>query len=692
MADNEEKKIISVQLDEQAKNKAIKGLKDIQSAVKNVGSEAPKLGKGLADTAKQVNSLDSAQKDLNKSLATGEKHLQDQLRALANVESKAKSTGNALANVPSVGSGGSIGGQIADVRGALGSAGVSAPALELAGGIGDAVEAFGTLNPAMLATAGAAIAVSFATTELTKGLNEQAAAYTASINAQREFNQQVASGLTTDQAETRKAELERLIADEQALLEEQQYTLAAGSQAILSEYGLLALGVAQTVGPIPAIREQIAASEGALADYRAELATINEGLSEGALVANDTAAAEAELAQTREVEAQRSIAAAEQAAQRIAQLEQQRTDLIDNQVRQESRANAFLALDRKNAAQDEKAEEIAHQNELKAIASAGKQKIASIQAEIANLPTELANDLAAAQAKGNQALSKLQSSYFAEQLKATNDFNKESSRIAEDTGKAIARLREDIRDSLNDAVRENDVVAFLKAQSEGQKQLKRDTEDASTEEKRRVEDFVIAQEEQRKAFEERQAEILNGIAEERAKIQQSFDERRRQLDAQRQQEQANTQAAIQAAQQRYQQSEALEDQALRRQQERNALTERFAAEDHQRQLNRISQEIAGIGQVESAYVSSISRVITLASQIGNASKASASSFYSKGASGGSYVSPYQSGGFQKSGVSGNTIINMTVGDVATGQMVLEAANQVKQQVYGTMINAMAGAS
>jgi hypothetical protein len=686
MADNTQTNIISVQIDESAKNKLVKGLQEVRAAQRNVASENAAIAKSAANSTQDIRAATSA-------IAEYENRLK-----------QVQASGTDLS--------GDIASSFGGIRGALGSFGATgaSPALDIlegfadigefaprlkvqltsvgdalrtttsaAGGIvsgaGDAIGAFtgigaslGTVAvvalPVAAAIGGIALALNYLSVESQKNVQF----INAQLEATRQINEAIATGLTTEDAQAQLEELQRLREQEAQFLAQQNaaYTEATERLGVLT-------GAAQLFSAEEeALATSINTSRQSIQSYDAQIRQLETAIADGELAANDTRVAEAELARTREQESQRAIQLAEQNTQRLAQLESQRASLIENRAIQSANAEA--------------AESLAHFQNLADIAAQGQAKIESIQAEIAALPAEQAQELASIQAKETEQLSKLNSDYFANQIKAAKDFNKESERIAQATKKAVARLTEDIDDNLADAVRGNDVAAFLKIQRDGQKELRRSAEDADDAERQRVEDFIAAQETERAAFQQKQAEIYAGIEREKQQAIQGFNERRAALQQQIEQERANTQQALADAQTRYAQSEALEQQAAQRDAQRLALRQQQEDAAFQRQIGNINRQIAGVGQIESAYISSISRIQSAINSLraSGSSSSGKSSSYSKA----STFSPNGAAG--SAGGKGVTVVlnqNNTVGDIATGAQVTAAIAKNTEQVIGMVTSA-----
>lgn len=737
MADSTQTTIISVEIDEQAKAKLVKGLQDIQNAQKRVGLESIALGDSAEDAAKNVRELQKAERDLSTVLRAVDKDLADQVAGFSDAEIRARKYAESLSAVQGAG-GADLSGDLASsfgglrgAAGAFGGAGAS-PAFDIAeafadlgefaprlkvqltavgdamrastsaaggvvSGIGGVVGSFTGLGAALgtvltvavplaLAVGGVAIAMNQFNTEADK----QAKLLQATLDAQAQVTRDIASGLTTEDAQAQLALLESQRAAEQELL----VTRQAAYDAAIEQLGLLG-GLAQQIAPQEqALADAINENKSNIASYDAQIRLLNNAVNEGELAANDTAQAESELAQTRENEAQAAIQAAEQSAIRVAQLQQQSADLIANRAIADSNAYASEKLEREFANEDEKAELSAHLNDLASIRADGAAKVEAIEKEIANLPALQAEAINEVAAKAGKELDKLNQEYFANQIKATKAFAKESGRIATDTAKAAKRIAEDLLVDLQGAVRNNDVVAFLEIQEQGQKDIKRNAEDASEAEKRRAADFAEQQNEQREAFQKRQQELLTSLKEERAQVLQNFAEKAAALETERQQAIAATNQAIANAQARYAQEQAAEDLAASRNAQRIALRDKQEDAAFQRQLSAINQklqaELGAANQVSSTFQKLAAALASIKPSGSGQSGGAAGGFSGFAKNNKSGKSGGAAGGFSSGG--GTINVNMTVGDVATGQTVVNAVNNAKAQIYKNLHGAITGAS
>ncbi len=738
MADEQESKIV-ISVDKTAANDSIKAIKALDDAHKQLGQSVNKLDKPLEDSAATLKKVNKESQSAASSMKAVADAASGQMSEVKTATSAIEAYEASLRSVKQSGAdlSGDLAGSLGGLRGAAGAVGLggaTSPAFDIAQsfadlgefapklkvqleGVGAALSAGASVASTFAGNAGTAIAgftgisaslgtvlavaapvalaiggVALAFKNFQDQAQKQADQLNAIIDARRQVGQDVAGGLTTEQAQAQITALERQRQAEQDLLVAQQ----TAYDSAIAQLGLLG-GLAQQIAPQEqALADQIQASKDAIAGYDSSIAALSSQLDSGAIAANDTAVAESELAKTREQEAQAAIQQAEQSAARVAQLNQQISDLNTNRAIQESNAAQTNALERKFAQQDEKAETAAHFQALADITAQGQAKIEAIQGELNQLPIQQAQALAEIQAQGNEKLKATQDEYFKSQIEATQDFAKSQSRIASDTAKAAKRLAEDIADNLADAARSNDVVAFLKIQRDGQKDLRRNAEDAKESEKRATEDFIQAQEKERQAFNEKQAATLKGIADEKAKQLQAFAEKKQALEAQIQQERANTQAAIANAQARYQASEAQEAQAAARDAQRLALRQQQEEAAYQRQIAAIQSRINSENSLYSTISAGLSRVTAQAAALGASKTATSgkSSYFGSSSSGSiSYKSPYEKGGFSKSsgGTTLNISMNNTIGDIATASQVSAAFDQYHEAAVKMFTGGISGA-
>lgn len=735
MADEIEKRSIEISVDKQTSSAALKSIQGLDKAVADLGNEAKALDKALSGNAASVKKVSSANKEASQSIKTVDSAIDGQTQSVKQATNAIAEYEASLRAVKSGGAdlSGDIAGSLGGLRGAASAVGLGG-VTDIPLGIAEAAADFGEFLPklkvgleaasksgsgvvstvaslaasalpaagasfgaiavalAPIAIAGAAVvgALALVSSELDKAQQAALRQAEAQRAASQATNELIANGATTGEA------LSQLTTAGYNEVEQATLDLRDAQEAYANYVEQRGANIFQGLGDAvglfgdveQSLADDVKESETAFINATTAYTDLNNSIQAGEFAANDTAAAEVNLAKTREEMAIEAARIAEQSAIRDAQLNSQRESLLENRAIAESNAEESAALERKFARQDEKAEAVKQKNELAAISRDGAAKVAEIAKEIADLPNALNKELAEAQAKGDKALGKLQSDYYSNSIKAVTDFNKDAERIEKDTAKATLRLREDLLDNLNKAVQNNDVIAFLNAQEEGQQQLARSAEDASDSEKQRAEDFKATQNEQRQAFQERQAEILAGISEERAKITESYMQRRTELEAQRQQEILNTQQAITNAQARFASEEAAKNQALERDKARQAIKDRQEQAAFERQVAAINAQLSGAQQVESAFSNAIARIVASAN---NAAGSKSASGAPGGKGRGNNIKGRGSFGRNNSNTSSSNTYNINVGDIATGSQVKEAINQTKKDIYGSIGNAMQGA-
>lgn len=208
----------------------------------------------------------------------------------------------------------------------------------------------------------AVVAVGLAIKKFADDAKKQAEELASVVDQRRKVGQEIAQGLTTEEATARQDELNRLREEEAKLLKD----LKDAEQQYKDETGALG-GVIGAVDPrVKKLKEEIAESEKLIDDYNAEQKALSNAIKDGRLEANDAAAAEAELAsargdagtatmdaaeqekkaeQEREKAAQEAQRAQEKAMQdwvaqqeRIAQISENYTSAVENAVRSASHA------------------------------------------------------------------------------------------------------------------------------------------------------------------------------------------------------------------------------------------------------------------------------------------------------------------------------------------------------------------
>lgn len=346
MADTDRSLKLGVDVDEASINKARKRLEDIEKAQKEVHAEFLKGSKGADAYGKELAELDKEARLLNKSLDALEeprtiKVDAQQLNRDAQLDFADKSGDKA-----------SIAGMSRGALDALtsGNAGAFGQALEGAEAVFDLGEAAGklggpigsvvtALGPAGLAgvagVAGVAlVALNFLLAEAQKRFQEAKDAEKARIDAMREFNEFVAEGGTTEEAQGAIDALYR----RQAAAIETQTELEAQRAGIVEELNRgNEVSLASERAAFAALQANTEARDEnnkTLEETNASIAEYEAGIKDGTLATNDATAAEKALAD------ERSSAVLEDAAQagELATLKARANDLTREQIDSELEA------------------------------------------------------------------------------------------------------------------------------------------------------------------------------------------------------------------------------------------------------------------------------------------------------------------------------------------------------------------
>ena len=481
------------------------------------------------------------------------------------------------------------------VTNAIGLGGLAGSMQTLIPGLGAGTASALALGAATFAIAAPIVAVIAVFKQYSKAAEAQRKILSDTIDVYRSVNQAVAQGLTTEEAEERIAEL-------QALRDGEAQTLSGLEDAYQSMEDQLG-GLSGIVKVFSAQEQQLfnslTESRSAVQNYDREIASLTTRINDGRLAANDLAASTEALAESMTESAEeleREIASVSSSVSQAAQQSEVANERIDNALaarsQTQSDAAELAALEAEFAAQDQQKQAAEHQDALAEIAKDGQERIEDLQAGFVELANDRAEALADADKKGGQKLSDLRNDFFSSQIEKTQDFQRETVKIETDTAKRRIRLLQDITDNLNDASRNNDVLAFLEAQRDGNRKLKEDAEDAQEAEKRRIEEFAIQREREQEAFQEKQAETLAAIAAEKQAIIESYNERRQALQEQIEAEKVAIQERLAAERERYAEQEALEAEQAERQRRRDELRAEQEQRDFDARMAQLAEEAA----------------------------------------------------------------------------------------------------
>ncbi len=244
------------------------------------------------------------------------------------------------------------------------------------------------LSAAGVAAAVAVAALAIVVSDLVETAEEQTRALGATIDAQRQIEEEIKGGLTSEEAQQRIKDLEELAAAEQLRNDKlkegrEELDKALGGKAVTDVVGFL--GSATGIDPrIKSLGEETKKSSDLLADYTAQISEYNDAITEGSLAANDAAIAEEEATKEREKAAEeikklveKSTAEAQRAAEKAANAQRKYT---------ESLSDAAIELSRGLAAASESAARASRdlENELKEAATGATRAAndARIEADI----------------------------------------------------------------------------------------------------------------------------------------------------------------------------------------------------------------------------------------------------------------------------------------------------------------------
>lgn len=439
--------------------------------------------------------------------------------------------------------------------------------------------ALATISAVALPLAVIAGGLAFAFKELSDQAKETAANTRTQFEAQQEVNDLITSGASSTEFLEARVQVQKDLARSQADLA----TAQEEYNRVIEEGGPLTTLLGAREEELHRIIQE---QEKGVRDATLRLGEYNERVFDSGLTANDAALAEENLTAERET----AVEAADKTAATIAQFETRRAEMATQAAIAQSNALETEALNQEFADEDQLAQEQKHQDDLLKITSEGKANIEAISSELNKLPAERLQALSIVETEGNEKLNKARTSFFDKSQASLKKFQRETIKTNDKTAKAIRRINEDTLLSTNEAVRANDVSAFLRAQERGALALERATEDATDTEKERVNNFIESQQKEREAFAAKQAEIQAAIQAERKAVNESFTERREQLLDTLKLEREAIEERRTAEIARFNEQEAREEQTAERQRRRQELRDRQQDAAFQRQAQRLNAE------------------------------------------------------------------------------------------------------
>lgn len=523
---------------------------DVGSAGRTLGGAVGAFG---GETGGQIESAISALSELPDSLeAIGQ--LKPALAGLPDVATKV---------ADSVGLGG-LSGQIQTLAPALGSAGAATVALAIP----------------LVAVAGTIAVVTLALGKLAEQSERTREAVRTQFDAQTEVQD-----LLRDSNTTSVDFLEARAAAEQEMIKALDI-VARAEQDLSDVRNDTSIPFRQRLDTERELQDIIEEGKANVSEATLRLGEYNEHVFDSSLATANAAVAEEELASERAAnvaQLQSQLGATEQRANQAIQSElaigQQIVDAYSDRTQAQADAADFAALEAEFAAEDLEAKETKHRDTLAKIASDGQAKLEGLQAKFGELANDRSKALVDVDKKGNDKLGKLRGDFFGNQIKATQNFLRETVKIESKRSKEIARITEDTLASQRKAQQSNDVSAFLEAQESGNIALKRSSEDAQDAEKQRVAEFTRQREEERQVFEAKQAETLAAIQSEKAAVIQAFNERRAALAEQVQAEKLAIEERLQAEEQSDAKQELRDKLAADRQAKRDEIRQQHEQRD-----------------------------------------------------------------------------------------------------------------
>ena len=532
-----------------------------------------KLGTEMGAFARKTKDADKAVEELNKKLAAlgaSQDEIRDAAGAFSAAQNPSTQGGNVLQRY------GAMGRNLPSVQ--IPGAGIGTDAISnltrLAGALGEASGAAAaitsittTLTPALGATAagflgvtaviGPIVAVLGVLGLALKSIGDQAAAESKAINAivdaNRDIAQQIAEGLTTDEASTKLDELNAKRKAEADLLAKNQQVYDENINSAGALQGVLKL----TSGAEEALSGQIATSTENITKYDTEIAALTKATQDGSLAANDAAEAEKKLAEERtkavlsaadaagkELAAQQKALAAteEQNTKRLTAIEDEKAvvqaqidsltesgdtseevkakiEALNASLGALSKESAFitdtaLAVSKqrdaeKKAAKDaedaaKKAQQ-AQEQYTKAVDGARKAYKQSVQ----DIGTRLRQTLADNTQKLNRDLTDIATKYRRDEYDLELKANRAERDALQDQMNDLEDIRRDANKEEQDAIREGDFKALFLAREKNKETLEQETVQINQASQRRAQDLQDAREDLlRNAQRQRQDRLL----------------------------------------------------------------------------------------------------------------------------------------------------------------------------------------
>jgi hypothetical protein len=572
--------VLQYDIDKPSFQRAYEATERFREMIRDTATEAKKFGVGAVQISADIRkAFDS------RSLTSFRGEIKSATSDFEKLRQSILSSAKAKEELDSAGGRGFGSGQI-NVLGQV--AGVVSPqAGAIVRDIGDlqrAKEEFGGIGTVIAAGGVIATAAALAFQQMNKDLEDVRNQVQATAQANRDYYAAINQGQTTEETQKKIEELTAARDAEAASLADQKAATDAAFVDAQRAYGDAAARILFAIGNIGT---NSAETEKNITNYNAQIEAQQRLLQDGALVANDAAAAEEKLLQAREQAIPRLEALANQAAELVRRNGQQTAEITQDRLKRDLREEDAYARQRER-------QETQLRDRLKQIGAQGAESLARIREQGIKRLQSIDADL------GNLANQKsgLQDKYMQSELKAAQKFADDEAKIKKQGNKELLRLAEDLRDNLFDATIKNDVIAFNAAKRAGLKELSRRSEDMDEATQERVGQFLA----EREAAQEAHNEALANIDAEIAAKQQARVTIEAENKAQFEAEQARIKATADAA------KAAAEEQQRIQDEDRNIRLQQQEEDDRtadQRRENALNQALADIDRKAQAEAAAI---------------------------------------------------------------------------------------
>lgn len=377
-----------------------------------------------------------------------------------------------------------------------------------------ATSAATALGPTGLGLMAAITAVTVGVTIASKAITDAIDAVTAQTKARfdaiRDVQSAVRTGTTVTEAQKHIAELQAQLTDEENNRRTAQMDKDKAYADAVRQFGSDAVvrALDTIYHPLAGFDEQIQQSGQNIVQIQQQLKQWQDALAAGDF-ALDTAT-------TGMFDFKKALEDAGKAALQTAK------DVIDAALKEKQRRDQVnFQYDQRELQAEE-----AFGERLHSIASDTRDKLEAINKQIAELPQQRANDLAAAEASAGEKRAQTAAQYMADENKNYAAFLKEQRRIAADSETQRLREIEDYGLQLLDAERSGDVLRFEQTRDQRNLELERQKQDADKANARRIQDFQDEDAQRKAAYDEKQAAIDASLKQETASIVAEYDKRR----------------------------------------------------------------------------------------------------------------------------------------------------------------------